>query len=839
MPLKRIFDTTGPIAGRLGDMTKEEAVRLGIALCFAVGRLLEADHGHGGIWPGIIRIGPEETVIVDPARPDTEPSANELEYAAPEHFWNGISSPAGDVYSIGLVLYAALNHGRLPFIPAEGTITPDYRAEALKQRMKGDVPMPFPASVDGSLREILQRALAFNPEERWETPMAMHDALCNCAADAAAGILLPETGTSLFGKEVSDMSEIERMMSEILDQDMSNDMAKSEPLTESEAPSATPETDTDKLPADAEKSTAPDEEAAESDAAEPELAAETESVDAGHPAASADVSPEAEESEPDVELHDVEPVDSPASFEANSLPDSDSADVAAHSDASADSPAASVAAGTILTGLAALAEVLDGQPAGPGETVSLSDHADGETEPHPEAAEEAESMRAPDVEPAASTSAPSEAAEAAEPAAPEVPGHVESSDALDLSPEPEEVPVTEAEAVSTVEAETPEEHPLPESAESEESSTDSSSEKSNTPLDEMIERVDSNLDAMSNSLFSQPSPDEEAARRQRIADAVEAQEKAKKRKKRKRRASITAILLMLAAALAAIFLLARSFGFQGFSFSDIGDAFYDSVFSKIFSNGKDDGTDNGDKTPTEDTKKEDGAEAPVTSDKTTEPDNTTATPDPTTPDTTATESTSSSNPTSNTETNNTTPSSNNTNSGSNSTAPSTGNHTGTDVTAPEIVDGGTSGSGAAATSFTPDSTSPTYQTMVSNCTWQQADFVAREFGGHLVTISNEEEFQQVIALAESAGASYVWLGAYRNSANDWVWVTGEAFSYAPWQSGEPSGKNANGETENYLLLCKVTDNGTTSWVYNDVINNPQSTTSQSLSGKMIYIIEYN
>lgn len=823
MPLKRIFDTTGPIAGRLGDMTKEEAVRLGIALCFAVGRLLEADHGHGGIWPGIIRIGPEETVIVDPARPDTEPSANELEYAAPEHFWNGISSPAGDVYSIGLVLYAALNHGRLPFIPAEGTITPDYRAEALKQRMKGDVPMPFPASVDGSLREILQRALAFNPEERWETPMAMHDALCNCAADVAAGILLPETGASLFGKEVSDMSEIERMMSEILDQDMSNDMAKSEPLTESEALSATPETDTDELPADVEKSTAPDEEAAESDAAE------TDSVNAGHTAASADVSPEAEESEPDVELHDVESVDSPAPSEVNSL--LDSTDVAAHPDTSADSPAASVAAGTILTGLAALAEVLDGQPASPGETVSLSNHADGKTDPHPET----ESMQAPDVESAAAIS---DLSEAAEPAVSEVSVQAESSDALELSPEPE-VPVTEAEAVSAVEVETPEERPLPESAESEESSTDSSSEKSNTPLDEMIERVDSNLDAMSNSLFSQPTPDEEAARRQRIADAVEAQEKAKKRKKRKRRASITAILLMLAAALAAIFLLARSFGFQGFSFSDIGDAFYDSVFSKIFSNGKDDGTDNGDKTPAEDTKKEDGAEAPATSDKTTEPDNTTATPDPAAPDTATTESTSSSNPTSNTEPNNTTPSSNNTNSGSNSTAPSTGNHTGTDVTAPEIVDGGTSGSGAAATSFTPDSTSPTYQTMVSNCTWQQADFVAREFGGHLVTISNEEEFQQVIALAESAGASYVWLGAYRNPANDWVWVTGEAFSYAPWQSGEPSGKNANGETENYLLLCKVTDNGTTSWVYNDVINNPQSTTSQSLSGKMIYIIEYN
>ena len=168
MPLKHIFDTTGPIAGRLGDMTKDEAVRLGIALCFAAGKIPEAEHGHGNIWPGIVRIGPEETVTIDAARPGAEPSANELEYASPEHFWNGTCSPASDVYSIGLILYAALNHGYLPFIPIEEEITADNRAEALKQRMKGNNPVPFPSSIDAPLCDILRRALAFNPKERWE-----------------------------------------------------------------------------------------------------------------------------------------------------------------------------------------------------------------------------------------------------------------------------------------------------------------------------------------------------------------------------------------------------------------------------------------------------------------------------------------------------------------------------------------------------------------------------------------------------------------------------------------------------------------------------------------------
>ncbi|MGI6014647.1 MAG: lectin-like protein [Oscillospiraceae bacterium] len=832
MPLKHIFDTTGPIAGRLGDITKDEAVRLGIALCFAAGRMPEAEHGHGEIWPGVIRIGPEETVTIDPAHPNVEPSANELEYASPEHFWNGICSPAGDVYSIGLVLYAALNNGRLPFIPMDGEITADDRAEALKQRMKGDNPIFFPSSIDASLCDILRRALAFNPKDRWETPMAMRDALCNCAADVAAGILLPGTGATLFGKKESDMSEVERMMSEILDRQTADNTAA--PVSAAEVlqtPESSESEDTDENAVSEHK-----------ESAEPETISETQSEekadanaeDADHAISTpsersdaSDASSEIEEAEgqgvcssqPDSE----ELPDSSSISEETSAPsesqNSKERDLPDHPDTLSG-----------LTGLAALAEEIDGQvmpsSAAPHEEANQSDHI-----------AELEGIDGDEA----------------------IPGSTQEELATDVDiPKPEEAPVQEEHGTPSASEETDptdktgatsenETEALADAALTNLNTPEENGTHSTLPLDKMMDQVDSHLDALSNSLFDQPDPAavaEETARRIRIAEAAEAQEKAVKRKKRKRRASITAILLMLAAALGAILLLAHSFGFDGFSFSEIGDAFYDTVFSKIFSDKKD-GEDTGDNSDTsKETPKDDddGAQEPPIAEEQQKPDNDdttdqksdntgTDTPDPANPDTTEP-----SNSTSNTGNDNITPPSNSTNTNSNVTTPDSDNNTSTDS---GTANGGTSGSGSSVSNSNLGSSTSTYETMLSDCTWQQADFVAKEFGGHMVTISNEEELQQVIALAEEAGASYVWLGAYRNTAGKWVWITGEAFTYAPWQSGEPSGTGTNGEAENYLILCKVVDNGTTSWVYRDICNNPLSASSQTYSGKMIYIIEYN
>ena len=45
----------------------------------------------------------------------------ELEFMAPEVFWNGTRTPSADVYSLGMLLYAGVTGGQLPFYPANAT----------------------------------------------------------------------------------------------------------------------------------------------------------------------------------------------------------------------------------------------------------------------------------------------------------------------------------------------------------------------------------------------------------------------------------------------------------------------------------------------------------------------------------------------------------------------------------------------------------------------------------------------------------------------------------------------------------------------------------------------
>lgn len=74
---------------------------------------------HGNIHPGNISRG-EGGAALGP-RADHEPgdwSTDELEYMAPELFWNGTATAAADVYSIGLLLFAGVTGGTAALLQA-------------------------------------------------------------------------------------------------------------------------------------------------------------------------------------------------------------------------------------------------------------------------------------------------------------------------------------------------------------------------------------------------------------------------------------------------------------------------------------------------------------------------------------------------------------------------------------------------------------------------------------------------------------------------------------------------------------------------------------------------
>ena len=184
------FDPEKVLAGRMGTVSPGEAIALGIALC----RFAEEQSGdsfHGGIWPGNITfdgenaaIGPHETLGLKEMGPDA------LEYIAPEQFWNGEMSPASDVYSIGLVLFTALNGGLMPFFEDKPVYVPEDRAAALQKRMRGN-DMVYPRSACRELGDIVLCATEFKAGDRYPSPAALRAALEALPEEAAIPAVAP------------------------------------------------------------------------------------------------------------------------------------------------------------------------------------------------------------------------------------------------------------------------------------------------------------------------------------------------------------------------------------------------------------------------------------------------------------------------------------------------------------------------------------------------------------------------------------------------------------------------------------------------------------------------
>lgn len=228
------FDHSSILGARLYRLTRGDLTALCEALC---GILARMNGYHGGVRPGNISYaGADAVALGDKARTGTRDwSTEELEFMAPEVFWSGDLGPSADVYSIGLLLYAGVSGGKLPFYPQEHEPMPNDRAAALRRRMNGEA-LRMPKGAGKKLAEIIRKATQYRAEDRYQTPEELSAALRQYREEQKSAA---PTAQEMFDKPEQELSEVERMMLGILGANaVADDEPEEEPTPAEEAPKA-------------------------------------------------------------------------------------------------------------------------------------------------------------------------------------------------------------------------------------------------------------------------------------------------------------------------------------------------------------------------------------------------------------------------------------------------------------------------------------------------------------------------------------------------------------------------------------------------------------------------
>jgi alpha-tubulin suppressor-like RCC1 family protein len=127
-----------------------------------------------------------------------------------------------------------------------------------------------------------------------------------------------------------------------------------------------------------------------------------------------------------------------------------------------------------------------------------------------------------------------------------------------------------------------------------------------------------------------------------------------------------------------------------------------------------------------------------------------------------------------------------------------------------------------------------YEIVIGSFTWQQAKLDAEKRGGHLVTMSTEQEWNEVKTLIASRGTTNTYWGGATDEvkSGDWKWIDGTAVTLSKWSASEPN-EYFGPNSENHLhIYSDGTWNdlpGTSTWVVGYICEyqRPASTTANS------------
>ena len=166
-------------------MARRDIIKLGIDICKALERCQRYNVIHRDIKPenifisdsGDYKLGDFGIARTIERTTSGLSKKGTYSYMAPEVYAGREYGFSVDTYSLGLVLYRMLNKNRGPFLPQPpDDITFAGREQALARRISGErLPRPFYG--EGRLGEIVLKACAFDPRERYSSPQQMRQEL--------------------------------------------------------------------------------------------------------------------------------------------------------------------------------------------------------------------------------------------------------------------------------------------------------------------------------------------------------------------------------------------------------------------------------------------------------------------------------------------------------------------------------------------------------------------------------------------------------------------------------------------------------------------------------------
>ncbi len=171
------------------NLSEEEVIKLGTDICTALEICGQRNIIHRDIKPenifvndfGYFKLGDFGIARKLENMTGGLSQKGTFNYMAPEVANGNEYDARVDTYSLGVVLYRLLNNNKLPFLDTEKQLlNPNERKLAVERRIRGEA-LPAPCNASPSMANLILRACAHNPNERFNSATEMKQALARIA----------------------------------------------------------------------------------------------------------------------------------------------------------------------------------------------------------------------------------------------------------------------------------------------------------------------------------------------------------------------------------------------------------------------------------------------------------------------------------------------------------------------------------------------------------------------------------------------------------------------------------------------------------------------------------